>query len=324
MKTVGKYLTRVCIGIVPIRFLRHILQSAALASPKAKTEIFQRICAHVAQIVFPRSQEILETNLGISPSLRCKLPIAKDGYVFGRPENLISERATIVLASELCQDCADFLDVGANDGIFTFMVNYKAGSSLRLHWFEPDQRLWNRLQTNLAANSIVAAGSRAAIAAENGTATFFSNLTDDSLGSLTDAPLHMTVAEPVETMSLASYFHAHGIHDALVKVDVEGAGEAVWRGAREIAPEIRYLIMEMIAPEMQCELPAKIISEGRFHAYYIKDFELTVFRNNDFLYVAPFWNWLFCRLDPEALRARLTGTRFRVVETRSAPDGMTV
>lgn len=318
MKKITNYLARVCIGIIPIRLLRRILQSAALASPRAKTETFQRVCSQVAHIVFPCSQEILETNLGISSGLRCKLPITKDGYVFGRPENSISERATIVLASELCRDCADFLDVGANDGIFTFAVNDRAGSRLRLHWFEPDQRLWDRLQTNLAANSIAALGSRAAIAAGNGTATFFSNLTDDSLGSLTDAPLHTTVAEPVETISLASYFHAHGIHDALVKVDVEGAGEAVWRGARQIAPEIRYLIMEMIAPEMQCDLPTKIISEGRFHAYYIKDFELTVFRNNAFLYVAPFWNWLFCRLDPEALRARLIGTRFRVIEMQTA------
>ena len=31
-------------------------------------------------------------------------------------------------------------------------------------------------------------------------------------------------------------------------------------------------------------------------------------------YVAPFWNWLFCRMSPNELAARLSATGFRVSE----------
>jgi FkbM family methyltransferase len=293
-----------------------MLQQAALAPPAIKTGAFQRACALIARTSFPDAPEMLLTNLGISSGLRCKVPLEKEAYVFGRPDKALPERATLALTRELCRDCRDFVDVGANAGLFTLAVACRAPRDLRLHWFEPDPLLYERLQANLAANAIEACGNRAAVAAAGGTATFFRNLTDDSSGSLTDhfASNHATAAVPVATVSLTEYFRKRGISDALVKVDVEGAGEQVWRGAREVAANMRYLIMEIIGPETQCRLPSTLIGEGGFHAYYIEDFDLVASKDGSYDYVAPFWNWLFCRLDPPALRARLAGTKFRVRE----------
>ena len=153
-------------------------------------------------------------------------------------------------------------------------------------------------------------------------ATFFKNLTDNSSGSLSNLAVgkHVTSAQTVETISLAEYFRTRGISDALVKVDVEGAGEKVWNGAAELAKAIRYLVMEMLAPELyEARLVARIISETDFKAYYIRDFELVPSADGAFEYVAPFVNWLFCRLSPSELAARLGATRFHV-RAGSLPD----
>jgi hypothetical protein len=153
-----------------------------------------------------------------------------------------------------------------------------------------------------------------AIAERRGTATFFKNLSDDCSGSLNSlfTQKHVTSAETVETISLAEYFRESGIDDALVKVDVEGAGEKVWQGAVETSKSIRYLVMEMLAPEIEAGIPARIIRETDFNAYYIRDWELVPSVEGAFEYVAPFWNWLFCRLSPSELSARLSTTGFRV------------
>jgi hypothetical protein len=153
-----------------------------------------------------------------------------------------------------------------------------------------------------------------AVAERRGTATFFKNLSDDCSGSLNKlfTQKHVTRAETVETISLAEYLRAQGIGRALVKVDVEGAGEKVWDGAVETSKSIRYLVMEMLAPEIEAGVPARIITETDLQAYYIRDFELVPSADGAFEYVAPFWNWLFCCLSPRELAVRLSATGFSV------------
>jgi FkbM family methyltransferase len=308
-------LVTACVQLIPIRFRLGALRSAALVSPAIKTKAFERICCTIARASFPDSTEMWVTNLGVSPKLRCKLPITKDRFVFGRPKNSLSERATLALVTELCSDCTHFVDVGANDGIFTFAVDSGGSHHLRLHWFEPDSTLYVRLQENLAANSIPALGNCAAAAAARGTARFFKNPTDDSSGSLANdfSSDPQRITEEVNTIPLSEYFQLHEIHNAIVKVDVEGAGDQVWRGAWHVASNMRYLIMEIIGPETACALPSRVISEGNFYAYYIRDFDLIFSKDGSYRYVVPFWNWLFCRLDPDLLRERLSGTPFRVI-----------
>ena len=138
--------------------------------------------------------------------------------------------------------------------------------------------------------------------------------TNAASGSLTSlfTDKHLTRAEAVETISLTEYFGMRGIADALVKIDVEGAGEKVWNGAVESSKAIRYLVMEMLAPKIEAGLPARIIREGGLKAYYIRRFDLIPSLDGEFEYVALFWNWLFYRISPDELAARLSATDFRV------------
>jgi hypothetical protein len=100
-------------------------------------------------------------------------PLNKTAYAFGRFSQL-SERATFALVKELAVDCKEYVDVGANEGAFTFLV-HKAHPQARLHWFEPDRQLVQRLAKNLTRNKIVAYGNEMAVAERSGTATFFKN-----------------------------------------------------------------------------------------------------------------------------------------------------
>jgi FkbM family methyltransferase len=300
-------------SVVPPSLARSLLARAAIAPPKWKTPLFERCCASLVRRSLGATEDIVVTNFGLGAGLRCQIAMNKTAYAFGKLEHMLSERATFALVRELAADCEEFVDVGANEGAFTFLV-HDAHPKLRLHWFEPDRQLARRLATNLASNDIVARGNEMAVAERRGTATFFKNLSDDASGSLSDlfTQKHVTRAETVETISLAEYFRDQGICDAMVKVDVEGAGTKVWNGAVETSKAIRYLVMEMLTPEIEAGLPARIIRETDLKAYYISDFELIPSVDGAFDYVAPFWNWLFCRLSPSELAARLSMTGFRV------------
>jgi FkbM family methyltransferase len=304
---------RTAASAVPPSLARWLLARAAIASPMWKTPLFERFCASLMWNSLGATEDVVVTNLGLGADLRCQVAMKKTAYAFGRFADMLSERATIALVRELAADCEEFVDVGANEGAFTFLVhnNYP---KVRLHWFEPDRELARRLATNLASNDIVTCGNEMAVAERRGTATFFKNLSDDSSGSLSSmfTQGHLTRAEAVETISLTQYFGIEGISDAMIKVDVEGAGEKVWDGAMEVSKAIRYLVMEMLAPEIEAGLPARIIRETGLKAYYIKDFELVPSVDGEFEYVAPFWNWLFCRMSPSELTARLSATGFCV------------
>ncbi len=302
------------ISCVPLAIKRELLRRAGLASPLRKTRTFERLFARICDDGMDGKQ-LIETNFGLAPHIRCQVPLHKANYVFGRPQNSAMERGTISLARELSKDCLHFLDVGAHEGIFTFSIFHAIGKDIILHWFEPDSVLSLRLRENLQRNSIEAHGNRVAAADHNGCSPFFRNLTDDSSGSLgTDfQKKHSTQPETVETIRLSDYIAGKRVSRAMVKVDVEGTGAQVWSGLAECFREISYLVIEMLAREIQDELPARIIRQTGWQAYYIRDFELIESRNGEFTYVEPFWNWLFCGLDPPALRHRLSGTAFRVI-----------
>jgi FkbM family methyltransferase len=258
---------------------------------------------------------LIETNLGVSAHIRCRTPVYKSSYAFGRPENNLDERGTIKLVNELARDCSCFLDIGANEGIFIFSVFASRKTGIQIHWFEPDGILAERLAHNLEHNSLMTYGNRVAVSDKTGSSTFFKNLTDDSSGSLTDyfAEIHSVRQEIVETICLTRYFLHKNISNAIVKIDVEGSGAQMWSGTQHCANDILYMIIECLEPEINGRLPAWIIDDAGWFAYYIGDFELVESRDGEFEYVEPFWNWRFCRLDSLALAKRLSRTKFRVV-----------
>ena len=158
---------------------RWLLARAAVAPPMWKTPLFERCCAGLMRDSLGATEDVVVTNFGLDADLRCQIAMKKMAYAFGKFEHMLAERATFALVRELAADCKEFVDVGANEGAFTFLVHDKY-PKMRLHWFEPDRQLAQRLAANLASNDIVACGNEMAVAERRGTATFFKNLSDDA------------------------------------------------------------------------------------------------------------------------------------------------
>ena len=132
-----------------------------------KTPLFERCCARLARSSLGATEDVVVTNFGLRADLRCLIALNKTAYAFGKFEHMLSERATFALVRELAADCEEFVDVGANEGAFTFLVHNDYPQA-RLHWFEPDRQLARRLATNLTSNNIVACGNEMAVAEREG------------------------------------------------------------------------------------------------------------------------------------------------------------
>ena len=163
--------------------MRSLLRMAALAPPATKTLGFRRAASAFASRCFSNTA-LIQTNLGISSSLRVLLPSTKGELVFGRPHDILAERATLALARALVPFSGAFIDVGANEGLFTFAVASDAPYA-EIHCFEPDIGLFKRLTDNLSTNRIEARVNNIAAAGSIGERAFYRNLSDDSSGSLT-------------------------------------------------------------------------------------------------------------------------------------------
>jgi FkbM family methyltransferase len=299
---------------LPAAIREPVLRAGVVMPSAIKSKLFERTFAALAREAagaFPP----IRTNLGVRGGLDCRIPIAKHSYVFARPGNFLAERATYELAAELANDCRHFLDVGAHEGIYTFGIFARTKQRVALHWFEADRTLSQRLSANLRRNRIAARGNVVAVAEGDGETTFFRNLSDDASGSVSAdfARAHIVERAPVDMIALATYLRRNRIARALVKIDVEGAGQRAWPGLAPAATRVSYLIIEMLAAEIAAHLPQTIIRSTGWHAFYIRDFELVESRAGEFEYQAPFWNWLFCSLTAPALARRWSGTKFRIV-----------
>jgi FkbM family methyltransferase len=297
-----------------------ILRHGALAPIAWKTPFFYRALTAIATRG-PRTA-MIETNMGVEGNLRLTFPVAKYYLAFARPDQHPSERSTLELARIFTRRGSPFLDVGANEGLFTFFVAADAMATKRadIHVFEPDADLFARLDANLRRNGIAATVNNIAVSNRTGRQTFYRNLDDDYSGSLTDyfTAGHETRAVDMETTSLADYLVARDLRHVCVKVDVEGAGPAVWEGALGARERIDWLIMEIIGPDYEADLPRRIIEETGWGAWYIRDFELVPSLAGEFEYRTPFYNWLFTRNDPAALATVLRESRFTVLEPETA------
>src|SRR5690242_16126582 len=103
----GKARRRSSLSRLPPAIRGDLLRRAALAPPLLKTHGFERLLGRLCHGL--DGQQLIETNFGLAPHLRCRVPLHKAQYAFGRPQNSASERATIALVSELAKDCGHFL-----------------------------------------------------------------------------------------------------------------------------------------------------------------------------------------------------------------------
>ncbi len=140
------------------------------------------------------------------------------------------------------------LDVGANIGWYSLVLDRLAGASLRVHAFEPDPDnralLLQNIALNHAANVTV---SNLALADSAGPA-MLNRYRNINRGKHSLLPLEGAVGQvEVEVSTLDAYLDTVGLSDAdiwLMKLDVEGLEPAVLRGAALSLTRVARLILE--------------------------------------------------------------------------------
>jgi FkbM family methyltransferase len=237
--------------------------------------------------------------------------------LFDAPRFFVGERSSLDLAAALLQYCSCLIDVGSNMGLYIFYLRGRDLSTKPIYFFEPDPALFSRLASNISRNGFRnVEGFQVAMAEKVGRANFFQNRTDDSSGSLVEEDWSKHRLEPiaVETTSFSTFVNERKLEHVCAKVDVEGAEELFVNGARSSLDKLSFLIIEILGPAIGRSLPTRVIKEGKVHGYYINDYCLEHSVAGEFRYVAPFYNWLFCKENPTALRDKLIQTSFRVID----------
>lgn len=209
----------------------------------------------------------VDSNLGISANLRVSVPAHRSSLAFGRPGNNPTERLSLLLCKILAAHCDDFIDVGANYGVYAMQASllYRM-----VHALEPDEILFECLQSNIRRNNARITPNRMAVSDKPGPTVFYRDLSGDSMGSIRNiySGKHQLLETWVESIALADYLMDHDIMRAFIKIDVEGAGSEVWSGLRRAVDRVQFLIVEVTGPEAREDLQRRIILDSGFHAYF--------------------------------------------------------
>ncbi len=141
-----------------------------------------------------------------------------------------------------------FIDVGANEGLYTLFAARKVSPTGKVLALEPSSREFRRLTANLELNNLsnvralqIAASDRSGPG--NLRVAGFGHEGLNSLGEFA-GPIEPSAIEQVRLMPLDDLVEAEGLgHVDALKIDVEGGELAVLQGARKILAAHRPVIL---------------------------------------------------------------------------------
>jgi FkbM family methyltransferase len=141
-----------------------------------------------------------------------------------------------------------FLDIGANEGVYSVVACEKLRGAGRVVSFEPSPREYRRLALHLRWNSCVnARAEQIALGAEAGCVAFYEVASggDTSRNGLRPPGTSDALNRiEVQAVTLDEFVESHGIARVdVMKIDVEGGELGVFRGARRVLSEYRPTII---------------------------------------------------------------------------------
>ncbi len=158
------------------------------------------------------------------------------------------EPITSMVLGELVWPGDTFIDVGANIGFFSLLLSAQK-PSLRVIAFEPNPRNHALLTKNASSNGFRhLVCEPLALSDADGTAPFYLADSDMSASLRPDFAFHEAPPIAVKTVTLDSYLKSRALSGRLVlKVDVEGAEDAFFKGARETIAALKPDIITEVA-----------------------------------------------------------------------------
>jgi len=140
------------------------------------------------------------------------------------------------------------VDVGANDGFFTVVAARRVGPAGKVYAFEPSEREFQRLKTNVASNGLRNVQPvKKAVAEARGEGVLriceYGHEGQNTLGEFVHQVSGLGT-QPVELCSLDDYFASPGLTRLdLIKIDAEGAEAKVLAGARGLIAKFQPVIL---------------------------------------------------------------------------------
>lgn len=181
------------------------------------------------------------------------------------------EPITSMVLGELVWPGDTFIDAGANIGFFSLLLSAQK-PSLRVIAFEPNPRNHALLARNAASNGFRhLVCEPLALSDTDGTAPFYLADSDMSASLRPDFAFHEAPPIDVKTVTLDSYLKSRALSGRLVlKVDVEGAEDAFFRGARETIAALKPDLVTEVAMKSSLGYAAFLREHG-YHFYSITD-----------------------------------------------------
>ncbi len=161
----------------------------------------------------------------------------------------------VYFLSQIVAPGMTFLDVGANDGIYSLFASNYVGPDGSVYSFEPSQREFNRLLDNIALNQISNIKAlKLALSDFDGTATLKvandEHAGQNTLGEYVYAGVHCSDVEPIAVKRLDDLVDELGIQRVdVIKLDIEGAEFSALKGAQETLKRFKPLLILELSDE---------------------------------------------------------------------------
>ena len=163
--------------------------------------------------------------------------------------------AAILSACSLKNQKFRFLDVGANGGLYSFLVASLFKNS-RVTAIEPDPRVVDELVSLTYVNRLKVDVRSVAISDKNGTATFFISNKSDASSSLTEGFRESESQIEVPTVTLDRLCGSLD-GEVVMKIDVEQHELAVLQGGQLFLTNVRPLLIIELSDDSSLRLQAQ-------------------------------------------------------------------
>lgn len=150
----------------------------------------------------------------------------------------------------------DFLDIGANVGIFSILVKAGFGDDVQVRAFEPLPTMADQLEKLSKANRISFDLDRTALSSRTGKAQFYVSSKSDSSSSLNPKFRQPKDIIEVDLETLDAFSARHGIGNAVLKIDTESTEPDVLAGGKDYIARYRpWMAIEVLAGRTEVPLP---------------------------------------------------------------------
>lgn len=160
----------------------------------------------------------------------------------------VYEPNEFMFLSEVLRPGMTFIDVGANDGLYSLFAARRVAPTGRVLAFEPSLREFSRLEKNISLNKLTTLlPLRMAVSDREGVATLrvagFGHEGQNTLGEFA-YNIEMAGTEQVPMITLDQMIDRYDLQTMdVLKIDAEGAELAVLKGAKSAIAKFRPLIL---------------------------------------------------------------------------------